>query len=464
MNEILLYTQRTYTGVELEQGVERALQLAQRLERVLKEEDPFRSSVMAFHGSNSYNTLGFGSITDAVGWNLYRGWYGNSLDALGTFLDDQHKNYPDNPIIVSEYGAGSDRRIHSLNTRRFDFSIEYQQEFIEHYVPVIEEKEFVLGGAYWNFIDFSSAKRDESMPRINNKGLVYANRTPKDVYYYFKSLWRKDVPVLRLATRDWDQRVGILEGGMEVKQPVKVYTNLPEVELFLNGHSLGKQKPENQTAVFEVPFTHGEHSLRVSGVYKEHYVEDAHRVLFSSVPSQLKAANWEELELAINVGSNCFFTSTESHLTWLPDQPYSAGSWGYLSGEETVEDVTKAQIHLTVDNPLYQTLMKDLLGYRFDVPQGRYEVELLFADIYGESNDLAYLLSEKEEDTSTAHSFNVLMNGAMVEPQFSPALEFGSFMAVKKRYLVEVGDEGLTVGFEAQQGSAFLNGIKIRKL
>ena len=109
-------------------------------------------------------------------------------------------------MIVSEYGAGSDKRLHSLQPHAFDFSIEYQQKYLEHYLPVLEETSYICGGTHWNFIDFSSALRDESMPRINNKGLVYSDRTPKDVYYYYKAAWRQDIPVLHIASRDWTHR------------------------------------------------------------------------------------------------------------------------------------------------------------------------------------------------------------------------------------------------------------------
>jgi hypothetical protein len=65
MNEILLVTQRRYKKEEeLKPVLERTLSLANRLEKVLKEEDSTRVSTMAFHGSNSYNEVGLGNITD----------------------------------------------------------------------------------------------------------------------------------------------------------------------------------------------------------------------------------------------------------------------------------------------------------------------------------------------------------------------------------------------------------------
>ncbi|MEZ5005106.1 MAG: glycoside hydrolase family 2 TIM barrel-domain containing protein [Bacteroides graminisolvens] len=140
MNEILLVTQREYKNKEeLKPVIKRTIRLAKQLERILKEEDSFRSSIMAFHASNMYNEIGLSDVTDVVGWNLYSGWYGGKLSDFEKFLDEQHTKYPNRPIIVSEYGAGSDKRLHSFTPRHFDFSIEYQQQYLEHYLPVIEK-------------------------------------------------------------------------------------------------------------------------------------------------------------------------------------------------------------------------------------------------------------------------------------------------------------------------------------
>lgn len=350
MNEILLVTQRKYkTEAELKPVLERTLALANRLERVLKEEDSTRISTMAFHGSNSYNETGLSKITDIVGWNLYQGWYGGDLTGFEKFLAQQHQNHPTHPMIVSEYGAGSDKRLHSLHPRAFDFSIEYQQKYLEHYLPVLEDTPYICGGTHWNFIDFSSALRDESMPRINNKGLVYADRTPKDVYHYYQAAWRKDIPVLHIASRDWTDRAGVQQGNAPVYLPVKIYTNLSEVELFIDGISLGKQKTENYTATFEVPFSNRNPFLFAQGNYQGKTVQDGLRINFTPIPACLDANNLKGLELAVNVGSQCFFTSDESQLTWLPDQPYAAGSWGYIGGKE---GTAQTEIQNTADGPL----------------------------------------------------------------------------------------------------------------
>ncbi len=478
MNEILLVTQRRYkTEAELKPVLERTLALANRLEKALKEEDSTRVSTMAFHGSNDYNKVGLGSITDIVGWNLYQGWYGGDLTGFERFLAEQHRDYPTHPMIVSEYGAGSDKRLHSFSPRAFDFSIEYQQKYLEHYLPVLENTPYVCGGTHWNFIDFSSALRDESMPRINNKGLVYSDRTPKDVYHYYKAAWRKDIPVLYIASRDWTHRVGVQQGGTPVVQPVKVYTNLPEVELFVNGMSLGKKQAENYTAVFDIPFEDGEQLLSAQGTpipghgmpmqanrMRPAPVYDALKVTFQAIPADLRKTfvTSSIQELAVNVGSNCYFTSDESQLTWLPDQPYTEGSWGYIGGKE---QGTQTEIRNTADGPLFQTLRNEIEGYRFDVPQGTYEVELLFTDIFRRGNSAAYLLGRGDGGEGNGEStFSISVNGKKLEESLSPSRESGYFHAMRKKYILHNDTDHLEVRFHATSGTCFLNGIKLRRM
>lgn len=457
MNEILLVAQRRHkTEAELQPVLARTLRLAERLERVLKQEDTTRMSVMAFHGSNDYNRYGLSEITDVVGWNLYNGWYGGEVEGFDRFVAQQHRGQPDHPIIVSEYGAGSDRRLHSLAPRPFDFSMEYQQHYLEHYIPVLETNAYLCGGALWNFIDFSSANRSESMPRINNKGVVYADRTPKDVYYYYQAAWRADRPVLRIASRDWLRRSWTVDAGGVATLPVKIYTNLPEVELFADGRSLGRRQPENHTAIFEVPFREGGVSLRAAGVSSEGQpAEDVLRIDFSGVPERTADAEGP-LEIAVNVGSNCCFTSDQSGEAWLPDRPYTEGGWGYLGGEA---DATQAEIACTADGPLFQTLRRSVEGYRFDLPKGTYEVELLFADPYRPAESSAYLLGREKEQTTRQNSFRVEINGTAVEEAYAPE----GMRAAARRYTVENRDGCVEIRFRALTGTTLLNALRIRR-
>lgn len=451
MNEILL-TVPPVDSPEWQPCKERTVALAQRLEAALKEEDSSRVSVMAFNMTNLYNEIGL-DLEDVVGWNLYQGWYVDKLEDFNKWCEDQHRRYPHHPMIISEWGAGSDRRLHTTEGRAFDFSMEYQQTYVEHYLPFIEEKEWISGCTYWNFIDFNVAARQESMPRVNNKGLFYNDRTPKDVAYYFKSMWRKDIPVLRIASRDWKVRVG-KEGET---QQIKLYSNLPEVELFVNGESAGKQVTDNCHAVFNVELPVGTSVLTAQGVYGNKPVEDVMTIDFRPLPDLSEGD-----ELAINVGSNCFFTSALSNLTWLPDRPYVPGSWGYVSGEARS---TTSEIVNTVDVPLYQTRREGEFTYKIDAPDGNYEVELLMADVTRPAAQLANLLGKnKSEETAGETRFNIVICGRQVETNFSPADGGRYRTAFKRRYIV-CNEEGcITIALEAVKGKPFISGIKVRKL
>ena len=452
MNEILLHAPSS-DSPEWPALKERTVRLARRLEKKLHEEDPGRVSVMAFSMSERYNEIGL-NLVDVTGWNLYQGWYVGQLGDFDTWVADQQARYPDQPVIISEWGAGSDRRIHSLSPKAFDFSTEYQQKYIEHYLPVIEQNDYISGCSYWNFIDFNVAARQESMPRVNNKGLFYNNRRPKDVAYYFKSMWRADIPVIRIATRDWTERHGA-EGQ---KHNVKIYSNLPEVELTVNGAPAGRMKTENCSAVFSVALPYGESTLRATGCGTDgKTAEDVATIKIKPQPD-IAAGD----ELAVNAGSDCAFTSDVSHLTWLPDQPYTEGGWGYISGEPKS---TTSEITGTPDGPVYQTWRENLEGYRFDVAAGRYEVELLMADASRSGEPAAFLLGRGGSGAPKADSrFSISICGRQVETDFSPADGGNYRRAFRRRYIVDNENGCVDVVFTPIEGKPHLAGIKIRKL
>lgn len=469
MNEIFLSTYRLIKDkTEFAATVKRTEDLARRLVNVIHEEDPLRKTCIAYHGSHDYNTTELNGMFDVYGWNLYQGWYGGNVKGFDKYIQQEFEKYPDQPRIISEYGAGSDVRIHSLKPKPFDFSSEYQQIYLEHYIPTIEKTPYLCGGTAWNFIDFGSAVRNESMPRINNKGLVRYDRTPKDVYYYYKACWRKDRNIVYIGSRDWSSRTGVQKGDQPVIMPVKVFSNMDEVELFMDGKSLGIKKVDNYVACFDVPFKNTEamgvaqsHNFRAVAKRQAQVAEDVMAINYTAIPSELTAKNMEHLELGVNVGSDCTFSGDISRFTWVPDQPYTPGSWGYVEGK-TKE--TRTQINATDDGPLYQVLLTNLKSYRFDAPAGDYEVELHFADTDAYVADILYNFGSGPKEQKPQNIFSITINGKVVEASFSPAKEVGGYQAVTRRYQVTNSEGNITVDFAALQGKTFLNAIRIRKL
>ena len=97
-------------------------------------------------------------------------------------------------------------------------------------------REWVAGGFAWTGFDYRGEPTPYGWPSINSQfGIVDMCGFPKDNFYYYKAWWGKE-PSLHLFPH-WN-----LEGREGDEIPVWVYSNLDEVELFVNGKSLGSQK------------------------------------------------------------------------------------------------------------------------------------------------------------------------------------------------------------------------------
>jgi beta-galactosidase len=119
-----------------------------------------------------------------------------------------------------------------------DWSETYCCDLIDWYLKSQETMDWLTGSAQWAFKDFSTPVRpDNPLPYVNQKGVVERDLTPKEAYYVFQSYWAT-VPMVHVYAHTWPVRCG-KEGE---KKTVRVYSNCPEVELFLNGQSCGKKQ------------------------------------------------------------------------------------------------------------------------------------------------------------------------------------------------------------------------------
>jgi len=185
-------------------------------------------------------------ITDAVGYNLYYGWYGGNIEDNGPWLDNFHKLNPDMPIGVSEYGCES-LNWHSGNPVAWDFTEEYHAHFHEELIKQLYTRDYLWIRICWNMFDYAADGRNEGgMPGQNRKGLVTIDRKyKKDAFYAYKA-WLSDEPFVHIGGKRYIDR-------HEEIAKVTVYSNQPEVELFANGVSLGKQTSDVHFFYFDVP-------------------------------------------------------------------------------------------------------------------------------------------------------------------------------------------------------------------
>ncbi|MFI3332845.1 MAG: glycoside hydrolase family 2 TIM barrel-domain containing protein [Rikenellaceae bacterium] len=458
MNEVIIQIPYRIKDEKLRQEHYKAtVKMAQYLDDICKEMDPSRKSVMAYHGSELYNELGLADVADISGWNLYFGWYDGELSDFEKFIATQSERYPNRPIIISEFGAGSDKRLHTLEGEKFDFSIEYQQEFMEHYWDTILTSERVMGGAMWNMVDFSSAARQESMPHINNKGLLYGDRSPKDIYFYHKARLNTSEPTTHIATRDWSRRV-IMD--CDSLQTIKVYSNEPQVELIIDSVSYGTHNVVNATASWSVSLPDREHTIVAKGAHSSDSTPLAIEYIAREIDPNSK------VEININAGSNAYFYPDSSQRVFMPDMPYVEGSWGYIGGEKMMRGDrvgTTAAIRNSSDDPLFQTQREGDMSYQFDIPEGRYRVTLHFADLNFYGGSLAYDLGvgiEAERRQTT--SFDIEINGLRVESSYSPSDIVGGNSALTKSYIITTTTPSLRIDFRGdEKGKAFINAISV---
>ena len=187
-------------------------------------------------------------ITDAVGYNLYYGWYGGNIEDNGVWLDNFHKQYPDKPIGVSEYGCES-LNWHSNNPVAWDFTEEFHAHFHEQLIKQLYTRDYLWIRICWNMFDYAADGRNEGgMPGQNRKGLVTIDRMyKKDAFYAYKA-WLSKEEFVHIGGKRYVDRA-------EEVTNVTVYSNLPQVELFANNVSLGKITSEDHFFRFEVPNT-----------------------------------------------------------------------------------------------------------------------------------------------------------------------------------------------------------------
>lgn len=415
------------------------VELARELEKLARAEDPTRPTTIAFHGNEIYNEKGLGEIPQIIGWNLYSGWYSGTFDMFGKFVDEQHRRFPNRPLIISEYGANADLRLHSFAPRRFDSTIEWQRMFHESYLEQINARPFVAGSTLWNEFDFGSEYRGETIPHLNQKGMFTFDRKPKDVHYFYKAnLSHK--PVLHIAVRDWQYRAA----ADSAPQKIDVYSNLAEVELFNNGVSLGKKKTnESKKATWDVVLQNGINSLIAQGMRNNSKLTDAAEVNF-------KLVTINSNEIAVNVGSNAQFID-ENKIVWLTDQAYKKASWGFIGNDAKFiySESPDKNVLNTLDDPLFQTMQENLSGYRFDVPAGVYEVELCFV--------------ETKFNKIGERVFDVAINGQMLLEKLDLIKEAGVQRAFTRRFQVTTKD-GIAIDFIAHQGKPILSAVRIRRL
>jgi beta-galactosidase len=157
-------------------------------------------------------------------------------------IEPYHKAHPLQPLIGSETASAvSTRGIYSTDKLRnwvsaYDLNYPKWAETAETWWKFYAEREYLPGGFAWTGFDYRGEPTPYGWPSINSQfGILDMCGFPKDTFFYYKAWWGAD-PVLHLFPHwNWEDR-----NGEQIS--VWVHSNCDEVELFLNGKSMGSQK------------------------------------------------------------------------------------------------------------------------------------------------------------------------------------------------------------------------------
>jgi beta-galactosidase len=191
------------------------------------ELDPTRPVSAAVNGNNA---KGVSDSFDIIGFNYNL-----------AFPDEYHSKHPKRPVYGSETSSAiSTRGMYTTDPLRNlvnDYNgVVFWGETAEEWWKFYGTREWEAGGFAWTGFDYRGEPTPYGWPSINSQfGIVDMCGFPKDTFYYYKAWWGKE-PSLHLFPH-WN-----FEGREGDMIPVWVYSNVDEVELFVNGQSAGSQK------------------------------------------------------------------------------------------------------------------------------------------------------------------------------------------------------------------------------
>ena len=197
-----------------------------------QELDPGRTAVYAADVANVFT--GINEVIPVRGFN-YRQYA----------VADYHRNHPDQPLIGTEMGSTvTTRGIYEKDSVRaylpdHDITAPWWASTAETWWKLAAENKYWQGGFVWTGFDYRGEPTPFHWPNINSHfGLMDVCGFPKNLYYYYQSWWT-DKDVLNISPH-WNH-----SRGQEID--VWINTNADNVELFLNGKSLGKKEMQRNS-------------------------------------------------------------------------------------------------------------------------------------------------------------------------------------------------------------------------
>ncbi len=218
------------------QDTPQAASVARTMQDYVKQLDPLRPVSYASPEDDVFR--GINSVIEVRGWNYH----------YGPQMDRYHAAHPTQPNFGSEQASVVGTRGIYTNDHSAGYVAAYDLVWpgwtttAESWWSYFADRPWLSGAFVWTGFDYRGEPTPYWWPCVNSHfGILDTCGFPKDAFYYYQSWWTTN-PVLHLAPHwNWPGRE-----GQEIL--VQAFSNCKEVELFLNGASLGKQamKPNSK--------------------------------------------------------------------------------------------------------------------------------------------------------------------------------------------------------------------------
>ena len=216
------------------EGTEIGERVAATMQHWVKQLDATRPVTVAISGGWGH---GHSEAIEVAGLN-----YMKNMRGSGFTTDQWHAQRPNQPILATEECAFNQTRgiyfddRDSCHLRAYDWDPSSWGSNLEQAWTNYADRPFLAGMCIWTGFDYRGEPTPFNWPAIGSQfGILDLCGFPKDGMFYLKSWWTEE-PVLHIFPHwNWPGREGQLIS-------VWAYSNCEEVELFLNGQSLGRKR------------------------------------------------------------------------------------------------------------------------------------------------------------------------------------------------------------------------------
>ena len=227
-------------------------QISRHLQDLCHQLDPTRPVTQGMDRAEDALRSGFARVMDIAGFNYRVYKYDDNISALpsGILLGSESASTvssrgvydpsctsPREVTPITDPNSPLQGQCTSYDTDYCSWSNLPEADFI-----MMDDRPWTIGQFVWTGFDYlgEPTPYDEYWPsRSSYFGICDLAGLPKDRYYLYRSQWNKTDHTLHILPH-WNWRKG-------QTIPVMVYTDYPEVELFLNGRSLGRQHKQAYT-------------------------------------------------------------------------------------------------------------------------------------------------------------------------------------------------------------------------